>query len=235
MAFRAFLVSAAAMALTTGCYFETIDDRAPGAPGDSPRGTSLRGEDGTCKFSLSTGCFDGYIASKQDFTVDDKSFLNADILATRFHELIVVEGQNAAGEDLQYGKDYKIELTTKVDNENFYSGFSYNLVGEVQRDQKLRTGSFSIDKLLEGSYDLRVQRAIKFVIVQNVTRQPDDGSAPIVEEVRYQRCATLYHDAIVDIRAGERTHENFNSFVIHVTDQECAADGHDTVIRIPNG
>lgn len=232
MAFRAILFSAAALALTTGCYFETLDERSPGAPGEPPRGSPLRGEEGSCTYSLSTGCFDGYIASKQNFSVDGSAFFNADDLANRFHELVVVEGQNAAGEPMVYGEDYEIQLTTKVDNKNFYADFSYDLSGEVASGRSIRTGRFSIDKLPEGTYDLRIQRAIKFKILQKVVRQPDGDGEPTVEVVEHGRCATLYNDSTVDIRAGERARDNFNTFSIYMTDTECSADGRDTTINL---
>jgi hypothetical protein len=154
MGFRVSVLLAVA-ASATGCYVQSAEDRAPvrGEQAARPPAQDV----GECKVTLSKGCFDGHVVSKQEFFVEGKAFHNADDLATRFRELLTVQGDGA---DLT---DYALELETPLDNLGYAAGFEYDLMGSVSRSGKIGPdGDFHVNELAEGQYELRVQKSVKF-------------------------------------------------------------------------
>lgn len=172
----------------SGCYVETIDDQRDNVRGERPsadqrieRGAG-EAEVGQCRFTAQKGCFDGHVISKKEFLVEGKAFFNADDLATRFGELITVE---RLGTQLRDGEDYRFELLTPMDNPSFLQGFEYYLIGSTVRSGNVRNnGVFNVNELGEGSYDLRLQKMIKFQLVGTVVKMPTTQAEPPVGEAR---------------------------------------------------
>jgi hypothetical protein len=233
------------MTVASGCYVDSMDQRAP-ATGDKAqveRNTNEQ-DPGACRTTFAKGCFDGYVLSKKDFFVDGRQYFNADDLAGRFAELVKVEDEGVA---LVAGVDYQLALTTPLDNQSFIQGFEYNLTGDYPRSGKVRTnGNFAVNELPEGTYDLRVQRAIKFTVTRQVPVVADDsiaaaepqepvrdGATPAEEPAAQPEtqtevktyCATIYADTVIEVRKGKRSFDNFGDFRTHITDHDCAVLG----------
>jgi hypothetical protein len=241
MQLRAMMLATVAGALASslsGCYVETLDDRPPGAPGEEVSGETEDRTQGNCRRSLGKGCFDGHVVAKKEFYVEGTQYFNADDLAAHFENLVAITDEKGAA--LTAGKDYQLKLVTPVDNQSFAQGFEYYLTGDTARTGKMRsTGDFSINDLGEGTYDLRVLKAIRFNIVREVERevpapadQPD--AAPTIEKVTLTTpyCATLYADTVLEVRRGERAWGTFGDFRLHATDKECSAQGNQTTIAL---
>jgi hypothetical protein len=238
MAFRAFLMATAAAAGLSGCYVETLDDRPPGAPGEEVKGNDEDRSAGDCRRALGKGCFDGHVVAKKEFFVEGTQYFNADDLAAHFENLVAITDEQGAA--LTAGKDYQLKLVTPVDNQSFAQGFEYYMTGDTARTGKMRaTGDFSINDLAEGTYDLRVLKAIRFTVTREVTRpvpapvdQPDAEPTTEVVKVTTPYCATLYADTVLEVRRGERAWATFGDFRLHATDKECSAQGNQTTISL---
>jgi len=248
MAIRAILALATVATLVSGCYVDPgQQDRAPSTAGgetvpnssQDTSGSSLT-DQATCHYVIGRGCFDGHIAALQEFTVDGKQFFNADDLATRFSELLTVD---SAGQPLAAGQGYKLTMLTPVDNQSFVTGFAYDLKGERPTSGQVRdNGNFSINDLPEGTYDLRVQKAVRFELSASAATSPaanaagDDVPSPSSVSpkaaVAKTYCATLYADTTLDVRRGQRTWNSFSDFKLHVTDNVCAAGGNQTTLTL---
>ncbi len=230
-------------AAVTGCYVDSMDQRAPtvGTDSTNTRRSEAEQDPGACRTNFAKGCFDGYVLSKKDFFVDGRQYFNADDLAGRFAELVKVENEGVA---LVAGVDYQLALTTPLDNQSFIQGFEYNLTGDYPRSGKVRTnGNFAVNELPEGTYDLRVQRPVKFTVTRQVAVEaqesdavepqdpvrdgdapaPEETAAPEMKAVVKSYCATIYTDTVVEVRKGKRAFDNFGEFRTHVTDHDCAA------------
>jgi hypothetical protein len=191
--------------ILAACYVEpaidhSVTERQSAAAtkdGDQRKDPSL------CHFSLESGCFDGYLAIKQNFTVNGQQFFNADDFANRFREVINSKEDDAL-----------ISVVTPIDNQSFYQDFTYDLTGGVARSGALKGRSnFSLSFLPEGHYDLRVQRPLHFTLS---SKQLQEGESAVKHF-----CATLYSDTALDIRNGERQSQAINEFKLYVTDHAC--------------
>ena len=174
---RAF---SAALLLVSGCYVEPakVDEqdaqKRKAIPSD--HGLELDHDVTSCRYTLSKGCFDGHVAAKTAFNIENKQFFNADDLATRFKELLNVQ---ADGKRLNEGMDgYALKLLTALDNNSFVQGFTYELYnGPTPRMGNLRSdGNFSIDDLAPGNYDIRVSKSVKFMLT--TTSGSNAGGSP---------------------------------------------------------
>lgn len=236
MTIRAMVLTAAVAVTTTGCYFETIDDERAAVPGIPSDGGDTARREGACSMDLAHGCFDGNVVSMQDFFVEGTQFFNADALGRRFAELVSIE--NKDGLALVAGKDFELRLDQPLNNRSFLSGFTYDLAGDVaRRDDIGRDGNFSINDLPEGSFNLRLQRPVRFVAVQQVTRDRREENADaeaVVETVETPYCATIYTDATIEIRPGTRTSESFRDFQLYLSNNVCPADGSRTTLSLPD-
>lgn len=243
----------------SACYVESVDEQRDSVAGRKIS-TDQRQEDGTnladvgqCRVTALKGCFDGHVISKKEFLVEGKTFFNADDLASRFAELITVE---RLGDQLKDGEDYRLELLTGMDNPSFLQGFEYYLSGATVRAGNVRNnGVFNINELTEGTYDLRLQKALQFQVIQTITQAPlpderDASRAKPAESTASEAavettpellerqtvvktyCATLYADKTIDIRRGERVWEPLNEFRLHVIDRDCPAAGSGRVVTI---
>lgn len=182
---------------------------------------------GNCRLKSGRGCLDGHVVGKAEIYVDGKAFFNADDLNGRFADLLRLESNG----DALAAKEAVISLATPLDNNTFVAGFEYYLRGAVARLGKMRSsGDFSINELAEGSYDVRVQKAIKFS-VQELNPVTPSGAARS-EVVARSYCATLYADRTIDIQSGERTWETFNDFRLHVMATDCPQAGWGHVLDI---
>ncbi len=237
------------VASSSACLVETPDGQgrhmekgqsqeAERARDPSPRGTTQAGP-GLCQYGIGRGCFDGYVGFKKDFFVGGQSFFNADDFAESFAELLQVKGPE--GILLKPAQDYQVTFLTPVDQRTFVGGFEYELSGELQRSGKIsESGSFSVSDLLDGTYELRIQRPIRFLLVKNLpitpanpteTKAPAaDTSAPQTEVATKGYCATLYQNTEVNIRKGFRTYERLNDFKLHLSDRECDLKKHQVTL-----
>lgn len=206
----------------------------------SPRGTTQAGP-GLCQYGIGRGCFDGYIGFKKDFFVGGQSFFNADDFAASFGELLQVKGPD--GILLKPDQDFQVTFLTPIDQMAFVGGFEYELSGELQRSGKIpESGAFSASDLLDGTYELRIQRPIRFLLVKNQTTTPvsrpeskdseTEAPLPQTETVTKGYCATLFQDAEVQIRKGFRTYERLNDFKLHLSDRECDLKKHQVTLSL---
>ena len=170
---RFFSATAGAAALVivasaTGCYVDSAPQQRAVQSGAPPLAAPTDDAAGVCQTTFSKGCFDGYIIANKEFVVDGKQFFNADELSSRFKELVTVDA-----------KDFELALTTKVDNQSFLQGFEYNLTGPLVKTGTVRSnGSFAVENLPEGQYDLRVQRAVRFSVSHKVVRAAPAPASP---------------------------------------------------------
>jgi hypothetical protein len=234
----------------SGCYVETIDDQRDNIRGERPsadqrieRGAG-EGEVGQCRFTAQKGCFDGHVISKKEFLVEGKAFFNADDLATRFGELITVE---RLGTQLRDGEDYRFELLTPMDNPSFLQGFEYYLIGSTVRSGNVRNnGVFNVNELGEGSYDLRLQKTIKFQVVGTVVKppttqvEPTAGQArpveqPAGDEQAAEEPAEQPAGEAADQPAGQQPQQSVEPVTEAVTKTFCATIYTDTTIDVRRG
>lgn len=161
------------------CYIDDLKDRAPipVTAADSSR-ADVNGNH-ECRATLSKGCFDGHVLSETQFWIEGQEFFNADDLAipARFMELVTIQKD---GKTLKAGQDFTVQLVTPLDRASFAQGFEYVLDGDYFRRGKIRAdGDFSINDLAQGSYDLRVQKGIKFLVIEKaVAVAPAQSGSP---------------------------------------------------------
>jgi hypothetical protein len=214
--------------LVGGCFVEDVNDRVP-APGTdaAPRLT----EPGQCRFTATTGCFQGSIPAAPELAVEGYKFMDANDLAQNFAKLIEVEP--VAGDDV-VSAETDLRLLTQVDNDNFSSGFQVFLRGAegAKSAESLVGGNFLVNKLVEDTYRVRVQKQIKFELNRKVTRQTSAEVEPTTEESTRIFCATLYSDAAADVRAGERTRHVFSDYKLFVSNAECGQESSQTALRL---
>jgi len=220
-----------AMTIISGCYVESIDDRAPTAPGFAFDDTSSRSP-GECAIKgLSKGCLDGYIVVN-NLTVAGEEFHNADVFANQFDRLINVERKNS-GETLVEGEEFDLQLQNVLDTKSFSNGFEYYISGDALVDGTIRKNYFPVNSIREGSYDIRIEKKIKFGISYKVAGEPVDGEIVEDEVVERTYCASLYADTSFEIERGQRTKLSFNDFKIFVADNECENTTTNSSIQLP--
>jgi len=235
----AVVLAGAAGFVVTGCFVESVDTRSPGSGTEIVK--PVRDGDievGVCRYAIGKGCFDGHIMNRKVFYIDGQEFFNADDLAPRFAELISIKSEEF---QLVEGEKFTLNLLSKVDNTGFIEDFEFDLTGDnafARRGKVLKNGNFSINDVPQGFYELRVQKPIKFSVtgkVQTLAVDPvllDTEPTYKVEEITRNYCATLYQDTTIEVVKGKRTQETFNSYKLHVTDNECVTGGNQTAISL---
>ncbi len=233
---RLLVANLAWLSFVTGCSVDvTKDETYPNrrmVSGFDDRAGAF-GSQG-CRFALGLGCLNGHVSAMQGFLVDGHEFFNADDLHTRLGELLEVESQ---GQILAQGANgYDLNLITPLDNNSFVSGFRYDLSGQIARSGDVRAdGQFSADDLPAGDYQLRLQRAVRFILTSPLTKSndgrddkdykggKDNTSLTLVStEAAKLFCATLYADNTVTIREHQTAWIDLSKFRLHVTSAECA-------------
>lgn len=224
----------------SGCFVEPASDRIP-LPSEG--GGEFEPLDGTrCQKRFSRGCVVGHIPVIKIY-VEGEEFHDADNLYHRFSELVKVRDENGF---LLASADYSFSMGTEFDTRTFAKGFEVYLTGGDYKTQSVSSsGEFVLDELAPGSYELRVQKPIKFTVTRQVASQPPVESEPsqdpvgesdpaddiaqepvepvepVTSETTKTYCATLFADGSVDVRRGEMTRVEFNDFDLHITDQAC--------------
>lgn len=203
-----------------GCYVDHPEDRdaiGSNQPQQRPAGAS------ECRFTASSGCFEGEIPAAPNLTVREKSFFDADDLRNRFKELIVVKPDSRDGTTPDFA------LLSQIDNKSFARGFQIFVKGEDSKSAApLATGGFVLNKLPEGVYEVRVAKPVKFKLAEKPVDNPNTdpanpdpvGGNTTVREKTF--CATLFAETTIEIRAGERTRFVFDEYDLYVTDNACA-------------
>jgi len=221
-------ISLAALLALGGCYVEDVKDRAP-APGSEPVGGRRGNESGQCRYTSTTGCLQASIPAAPELTVDGIKFMDANDLAQRFSELVPIEA-NDPTEPGVTATEPKLTLSESLDNSSFADEFQIFMRGAegAKSALALPNGGFIVNKLTEDTYRVRVQKQIRFDISREITRAVTTGdaagapgAAPVTSEVKKTVCATLYSDAAVDIRMGERTSHVFTNYKLYLTDNAC--------------
>ncbi|MBM4252578.1 MAG: hypothetical protein FJ146_11455 [Deltaproteobacteria bacterium] len=212
---RLLVANLAWLSIVTGCSVDvTKDETYPNRRLTSAVDTvGLHG----CRFALGRGCLNGHVGAMQGFLVDGHEFFNADDLESRLGELIQVESQ---GQIVTQGTGgYAMTLITPLDNDSFVSGFRYDLSGQVARSGSVRAdGQFSIDDLPAGEYQLRLQRAVRFLLESKLAQNQEPSETPAAKLF----CATLYADNTISIRDHQSAWIDLNNFRLHMTAAECA-------------
>jgi hypothetical protein len=224
--------------LVSSCFVEPLGEsekRLDQAGEETGVSTNLYDGADMCQYGIGRGCFDGYVGFKKDFFVAGRSFFNADDLAANFSQMLgeTLQVKDSRGNLLVAGQDYTAEMLSTLDQQSFTSGFNFELTGLMQRSGKiLESGSFSVNDLLEGTYELRIQRPVRFKLNRNlapkeaeIPAEPAKRSEAVaaetspVESKTY--CATLYQDSVVEVRKGQRSYQRLSDFKIHVSENEC--------------
>lgn len=229
--------------LLAGCYVEPLEEREQHQGSGNQNVTSDRR---MCRSTLSAGCLDGYVVSKQTLFVRDHEFRHALDLSNRFRELISVQG---GGEALGLD-DYSFKLNSQIDNQNFAQDFEFDLIGEVRASGKVRSdGSFAIHELPEGAYNLRVQRVVNFTLQRAIANEPvapetlnepavNSTNVPnpsaVQDETSVSRlfCATILAEAPFEVRRGERVNVTLDRFELDVTNDDCKGPSAGTALTL---
>jgi len=216
---RHFVAFALVLPMVAGCYVDRAEDRDQVGSSNQP-GVS-KTPVGECRYSFSTGCFEGEIPAAPNITVKEKSFFDVNDLKTRFSELVEVkfDDRDAGGAEPEF------TLLSQLDNRNFSKGFQIFVKGKDSRAaDPLATGGFVLNNLPEDVYQVRVAKPIKFKFSQMTSVSdavnPDAPAQQVLKEKIF--CATLFAETAVEVRAGERTRFVFDDYDLYVTDHACA-------------
>ena len=212
--------------MLSGCYVETKNDDETNNTGRSLRAP---GDEQECQVSRTSGCFTGEIASAPDITVEGQKFFDAETMREHFADLITIEPVN--GQQLR-PEDYSISVQTEFDNNSFARDFVVYVKGEVATNARVNSrGGFDVNRLPEGSYEVRLARPIVFEIKYRALAN-DPNNPDATTELSKKRCAMLYTEAFIDVEAGKVTREVFDSYKLHVDDKDCTASEISRRIRI---
>ncbi len=222
--------------LLSGCYVDSMDDRPPTAPGfsldeegNSPRAN--KSDAGECRFmGMGRGCMDGYIVVN-DMTIAGKHFHNADVFANQFHDLIAVE-RKENGESLIEGEEFELNLLSGIGNKTFARGFEFYVSGDALIDGAVRKNHFAVNRLREGTYDIRIEKKLKFEVIYKELVLNAEGEE--TEEDRQDiYCASIYSDTDFEVTSANRTVVSFKEFNLHLTNDVCEKDTETGSIIIP--
>lgn len=209
--------------LVAGCYVESLDDREEAAAPNLTEGEKRsRGE---CNIIDYKGCLDGNI-TRLEFTVNDVEFEDANDFASRFFEMIPV---NENGTELVAGDDYEFVLHTNLNINNFADGFEWIINGGT-KSGNLVNGKFKVERLREGTYDIRVQKPISFSIKKKQININEDGSQS-TEVVEKTYCAKLSSDINIELYDAERLAATFSEFRLAFTSYECKSTPTNSTIE----
>ncbi len=220
---RMLVVSASVlfpMVLIQGCL---IDTEATKRAGDSSTdGTAINRNNGlNCHYDMLTGCIEASIPAAPEVTVNGKSFFDANDLSSQF-EVLLKDAAPASQVDL-INQGGQIEFQTRIDNRAFHKGFQIYVKGESARSaDALATGGFLLHRLPEGAYSVRVQKLIRYRIKSSeAAAEVAQKAVPGATEGNY--CATLYAEANVEVRAGERLKFLFDDYELRISPEACSA------------
>jgi hypothetical protein len=220
--------------LLSGCYVDSMDDRPPAAPGfelDGQEQGLNKSAQGECRFmGMSRGCLDGYIVVN-DLSVGGKAFHNADVLANQFHDLIAVE-RRGSGTSLAEGEEFELNLLSSLSNKTFSRGFEYYVSGDALVDGAIRKNHFTINGLREGTYDIRIEKKLKFEVLYTDTTKDDEGNE-VEEDMQDIYCASIYSDDDFEVTRGTRSVISFKEFSLHLTNDVCEKSTETGSIIIP--
>lgn len=219
---RATLLLAASMAfipVIQGCFVDTsgttrtTEDWADGTVAHRNSGLN-------CKFDSFSGCIEAAIPAAPEVTVNGKAFFDANDLSLQFEELLNDAAPQEQVDQITAGG--KIELLTRIDNRAFHKGFQIYIKGESARSaDALATGGFMLHRLPEGAYNVRVQKLIRYRI-RGAAEGAEVSQAELAAPSETQYCATLYAEANVEVRSGERLKYLFDDYELRVNKDGCA-------------
>jgi hypothetical protein len=163
-----------------------------------------------CRYSLGTGCIEASIPAAPEVTVNGKPFFDANDLAGQFEQ--VLAGSAPAVQADLLSKGGKIEFLTRIDNKAFAKGFQIFIKGQTAHAaDALATGGFMVHRVPEGAYNMRVQKLVKYKIVQEQAPSEAEAEDPLF-------CATLHAEANVEVYAKERLQYLFDDYELFVAD-----------------
>ena len=209
----------ALMGLAQGCSIGA--EATPRTEDEFADGTGAYRNSGlNCRYDYFSGCIEAAIPAAPEVTVNGKAFFDANDLAMQFEE-VLKDGAPKAQIDL-INQGGQIEFLTRIDNRAFHKGFQIYVKGESARSaDALATGGFMLHRLPEGAYNVRVQKLIRYRI-RPVESDPEVTRQAVPVKVQDQHCATLYAEANVEVRAGERLKFLFDDYELRVNQEGCA-------------
>jgi hypothetical protein len=213
------LAAVASMAFLQGCF---VDTSATGRTQETwADGTVANRNSGlNCKFDSFSGCLEAAIPAAPEVTVNGKAFFDANDLSLQFEEVLGDAAPKEQVDQLQAGG--KIELLTRIDNRAFHKGFQIYIKGEAARSaDALASGGFMLHRLPEGAYNVRVQKLIRYRIIP-ASASAEVSQTELVPAADTQYCATLYAEATVEVRSGERLKYLFDDYELRVNKEGCA-------------
>ncbi len=219
--------------LFTACYLEHEDDQKPTPPTSVGSGFDLTKQIQSgmnihaCKRTVTTGCFEGSFPASPDIFVEDQKFFDAEEFKAHFVELIAIEGKEEAE---KRGESVEVKMLTPISNRSFSDDFEIYIKGEYSKSAKvLVSGRFAVNYLPEGSYDVRVQKPVKFELVRTMpvpAPNPEPAPAkenpePAIKKESKIYCAKLYAETTIDVTAKEYTNIVFDRYSLYVSDDTC--------------
>ncbi len=217
---KKLLAAVASMAFFQGCFVDTgVTGRTQENWAD---GTVANRNSGlNCKFDSFSGCIEAAIPAAPEVTVNGKAFFDANDLSLQFEEVLSDAAPKEQVDQIASGG--KIELLTRIDNRAFHKGFQIYIKGEAARSaDALATGGFMLHRLPEGAYNVRVQKLIRYRILP-ASAGAEVSQQELLAANETQYCATLYAEATVEVRSGERLKYLFDDYELRVNREGCAA------------
>lgn len=212
---QALWLSALLGLLATGCY-EVPQDRLT-----DDIDSSMDRDIQQCSMSLRTGCVQGTIMAAPEIYVNNRKFEDSEDFALMFSELVTVE--NKDGETLDRDL-YSIELMTPINNRHFTNDFQIYLRGsDARTTDVLRNGSFQLNHLRPGVYDVRAQRKLVFKVTKNEVLDKDSGDVLEAESEKFY-CATLKSEQTLQLGSGQRVDPVFEEFDLFWREQGCSGE-----------
>lgn len=242
---KLFMAVCVLVPFLTACYVEHVADKPKPPTGELTLTKNDAVKNPNCKVNAATGCIEGIMPAAPELLVDGKKFFDADTLRDRFSELIVIDGKEDAE---KRGETFQIKLLTEIDNKHFSDDFEVYVKGDYAKTGKsLASGTFSLNYLPEGTYEVRVQKSIKFELTKTspvdapetptvdpatpttdpVTPTTNPATAPADQEPKVVTkifCAKLYSESAIEIGSKEKFTMVFDDYSLYISDNSCTEE-----------
>jgi len=153
----------------------------------------------------------------------------------------VIDGKEDAE---KRGETFQIKLLTDIDNKHFSDDFEVYVKGEYAKTARtLASGTFSLNYLPEGTYEVRVQKSIKFELTKTTPPNPQEPAQPAqpAQPIDPQQpnqpqpfvasdsktitkvfCAKLYSESVIEVSNKEKFNMVFDDYSLYISDNSCS-------------
>lgn len=185
---------------------------------------------GQCRAKAGLACMSGSVIRAPRITLANDEFFDAEEMGRHIVGNIKIKG---SGSQSTGSQGFKVFLNPEITNDNFTRGFKLYVKGERAFEVRIeRDGTFSLDNLYPGDYELIVQKKIAVEVTQESPEAIPSDEFKEQHPSSRELCLTLFAEVTnFFLEKGDRKYIGFDHYEMEVFDFKCS-DERDAVIEL---